>query len=388
MKRKIKIIIGANYGDEGKGLATDYFCSPNPQKTLGILTNGTAQRGHTVTLEDERFHVFHHFSSGTLQGVPTYIGKEFTVNPLIYLEEYYSLKRNFGITPIVYLNPNCKIVTPFDMLANIKEKEKTGINNTCGCGYWKTLSRYTNHIEPLSVQKFTKLDFTQKLNCLYNIATYYSKQINDLNINKSNMIWNFAKDFETMMQSVILIDDEIVRDLRFEYLVFENGQGLFIGEQNNTANWDYCTPSNTGLVPAMDIIRNALFHHGISTIKNIEICYISRCYLTRHGAGELENENVNKIITTDLTNFTNPYQGSLRYGELNLKTLLERIERDYKTRYFYKESYIEKRFLKSLMFTHYNENTNQEIQDFISNDNDFYEIYLSDGKTRNSIKRV
>ena len=26
MKKEIKIVIGANFGDEGKGLITDYFC--------------------------------------------------------------------------------------------------------------------------------------------------------------------------------------------------------------------------------------------------------------------------------------------------------------------------------------------------------------------------
>lgn len=45
---EVKVIVGANYGDEGKGLGTDYFCSLNPQSTIGVLTNGSAQRAHTV----------------------------------------------------------------------------------------------------------------------------------------------------------------------------------------------------------------------------------------------------------------------------------------------------------------------------------------------------
>ena len=63
--KDIKIVIGANFGDEGKGLMTDYFSS-NPN-TIVVCSNGGAQRGHTVfeSTTGTR-HVFHHFGSGTL----------------------------------------------------------------------------------------------------------------------------------------------------------------------------------------------------------------------------------------------------------------------------------------------------------------------------------
>ena len=46
-----KIVIGANYGDEGKGLMTDYFCREAVSRgdtCLSVCTNGGPQRGHTV----------------------------------------------------------------------------------------------------------------------------------------------------------------------------------------------------------------------------------------------------------------------------------------------------------------------------------------------------
>lgn len=52
-------VIGANYGDEGKGLVTDWL-TMNGGKTLNVLTNGTCQRGHTVEHADGKRHVFHH----------------------------------------------------------------------------------------------------------------------------------------------------------------------------------------------------------------------------------------------------------------------------------------------------------------------------------------
>ena len=53
--KDIKIVIGANCGDEGKGLMTDYF-SQKPN-TIVVCSNGGAQRGHTVVTLDSIRHV-------------------------------------------------------------------------------------------------------------------------------------------------------------------------------------------------------------------------------------------------------------------------------------------------------------------------------------------
>lgn len=56
--KDIKIVCGSNWGDEGKGLMTDYF-SQKPNSIV-VCSNGGAQRGHTVTTPDRIRHVFHH----------------------------------------------------------------------------------------------------------------------------------------------------------------------------------------------------------------------------------------------------------------------------------------------------------------------------------------
>ena len=69
--RDIKIVIGANYGDEGKGLMTDFFAADAAGKgmrSLVICSNGGSQRGHTVITPEGIRHVFHHFGSGSFAG--------------------------------------------------------------------------------------------------------------------------------------------------------------------------------------------------------------------------------------------------------------------------------------------------------------------------------
>ena len=91
----VKVIIGANYGDEGKGLMTDYFAAEAKRKEefcLVVMGNGGAQRGHTVSTPEGIRHVFHHFGSGTFSGVRTYFPEYFIVNPMVFKKEFTELK--------------------------------------------------------------------------------------------------------------------------------------------------------------------------------------------------------------------------------------------------------------------------------------------------------
>ena len=65
--KEVKVVVGANYGDEGKGLMTNYFAHKaieQNKKCLNILFNGGAQRGHTVESDSFR-HVFHAFGAAS-----------------------------------------------------------------------------------------------------------------------------------------------------------------------------------------------------------------------------------------------------------------------------------------------------------------------------------
>ena len=63
--------------------------------------------------------------------------------------------------------------------------------------------------------------------------------------------------------------------------------------------------------------------------STVETCYVTRSYLTRHGNGYLQNEcDVSEINQTiyDTTNVWNEWQGSIRYGKLDLNNFPKRIE--------------------------------------------------------------
>lgn len=104
----VKIVVGANFGDEGKGLMADYFCHQavsQGKKCLNVLTNGGAQRGHTVVTPTGKRHVFKHFGSGTFAGADTYLLKSFILNPMEFIRELNEFRANDYRIPDVFVDP-------------------------------------------------------------------------------------------------------------------------------------------------------------------------------------------------------------------------------------------------------------------------------------------
>ena len=68
--------------------------------------------------------------------------------------------------------------------------------------------------------------------------------------------------------------------------------------------------------------KNALSICNQLKIFAIDIHYVTRCYLTRHGNGWMPNENKIELINTKTeTNETGAWQGHFRTGELDTKLL-------------------------------------------------------------------
>lgn len=72
-------VIGAGYGDEGKGLMTDALVAALNGAATVVRFNGGAQAGHTVVAPRKGApplrHVFHHVGSGALAGAPTFLSR-------------------------------------------------------------------------------------------------------------------------------------------------------------------------------------------------------------------------------------------------------------------------------------------------------------------------
>lgn len=337
-KVDVKIVIGSNYGDECKGLATHYFSqqAKNQNKScLNVLYNGGCQRGHTVELKNGSRHIFHHFGSGTYDNAHTYFDKDFIVNPIMFMNEYETLYSDKKIMPICFISPGCRVSTPYDMIINQTIERARGKNRhgSCGLGIFETQQRYK--------QSCYNMNFKDIINHTDNELKIYLKEIANLYvaermkyygildipesvseiINSDILITNYINDLRNMAK-IVHISDYFHLFKNYDVIVFEGAQGLELDENNDKA-MPYVTASNTtSFIP---VKRCCEFE------ADIEICYITRSYFTRHGAGALPTECVKTHINpaiVDKTNIDNEFQESIRYGVFSQAEFFERVNKD------------------------------------------------------------
>jgi adenylosuccinate synthase len=119
MKRKLNLVLGSNYGDEGKG-QTCYNLARPFKSCLSILTNGGCQRGHTVINDNNIRHVFQHFGSPTRSDLDyNYFSKKFILNPIMFKIEYEALvSKNIISSEMTVLPTNSNILYEPEIQAN------------------------------------------------------------------------------------------------------------------------------------------------------------------------------------------------------------------------------------------------------------------------------
>ena len=324
-----RIIVGANYGDEGKGTVTAHYAK-HSANALNILTNGGAQRGHSIVSEHGS-HTFQHFGSGTYYGAANYYSRFFILNPMQFAKEYEALV----VKPsVIYRHEDCRWSTPYDMMANAITEALAGRKASCGMGIWNTIRRHRD-TETVGFDRFCGMDLSEKLGYIDSVRHYYE---NMLDIPTSWLrVWrshdlklHFIDDCDLMLANTAVLGCRELAD-RHTDLIFENGQGLLLCDTGkDTAD---TTPSDTGLKNAISILKDmgVMDENGKAVGDSIITAhYVTRPYLTRHGDGGMENESKRTIISDgvaeDRTNHYNQYQGIFRYGKLDIGSLKERIE--------------------------------------------------------------
>lgn len=309
-----KIIIGLGYGDEGKGLATDYFCEPN---SIVIRFNGGQQAGHTV-IRDGIKHTFSNFGAGSLRGAPTYFSEHCTIY-LNSMEIERRVLEEKGAKPVVYAHPLAKLTTPYDLVYG-RAREKKLNHGSCGMGVGATMSRHLNTGYKLFAIDLTNIEFLKAK--LKNINAYYQTLCEQQEILKEYEE-GIAKEEAFFLENVHKNQIRITDYQTLEYydsLIFEGAQGVLLDEEHGT--FPNVTYSRTTSKNAIDICRK------IELVP--EICYITRSYSTRHGNGFLQTTDTTPVLikTEEEINKENEWQGKFRVAEISYDALQYAIRCD------------------------------------------------------------
>lgn len=322
------IVVGANYGDEGKGLITDYLTERLKTEFVARF-NGGAQAGHTVHRNGVR-HVFSTYGAGSLNHSRTILTSNFIINPYAVLKEFELLKAAGISASRIHVSRNSPVTTQFEMLVNqIAERYRFGERHgSCGLGINETITRH------LAMQKESipgsLFDGDDEL--LNHIAfNWFPHRLIEHGVGAKlpDREWyellngtRRIQEFKLVMEQV---KDELFTFQQPEALntIYEGAQGLALDEF--MGDFPHVTRSNTG-------IANALDHINMRGGRDVFAVYVTRTFLTRHGAGALKHEMpVSDVLGRDFvdeTNKPNEWQQSLRFAPLNIVETAARIKAD------------------------------------------------------------
>jgi len=329
-QKTAQVVIGAQFGDEGKGRLTDHYAAEMGNDAVVIRFNGGAQAGHTVVTPDGSRHVFSHVGSGALVGAATFLSRFFVSNPILFLKEMESLAAK-GVAPTIYVDPQSPVTTPYDMMINqIVERERGGSRHgSCGVGFGETIERNLTPAYALTVADLAdrsalaaKLDLARRDYAPARLARlgFADAFARNADLFRSDAILeHFIEDARRFIDAITVADARTAT--RGRSLLFEGAQGLLLDQDRGF--FPHVTRSNTGL-------RNVLALAGELGLDRLDITYATRAYLTRHGAGPMPHELSEKPYpgVVDATNVPNAYQGTLRFGWLDLDVLRRAIAKD------------------------------------------------------------
>ncbi|MBO4609089.1 MAG: adenylosuccinate synthetase [Lachnospiraceae bacterium] len=325
--KPICAIIGKGFGDEGKGLAVNHFSSKVPG-TVVIKHNGGAQAGHTVEPEGKRF-VFHQLSAGSFCNADTFWADSYYPDLYKLGEEIDEFRSVSGMCPKIFCDMETNVTLIDDVLINmlLELSRGEGRHGSCGMGINECDLR-TGAGFGITVKELLSSSAESVVKRVNDIRESYGKQrLSELGLGRQSVISpEMTEMFDTLSSKTVIenaveemmlnadkyvnLCDDTGRFLNSrEQIIFESGQGLLL-DSENTEYAPHVTASRTGLFHPCRILSK----YGM---KLSEAVYVTRSYVTRHGAGSLPYEcsaSELGITSPDETNVHNSWQGSIRYA--------------------------------------------------------------------------
>jgi len=317
---KASIVVGAGFGDEGKGITTDFLCRQDPTGTMVVRFSGGQQAGHAVKIGDQ-LHVHSNYGSGTLRGVPSLFSEHCTFYPYTIAKEREKLTERGIPNPLLYIHPLAKLTTPFDV-AYGRVRERKLNHGSCGLGVGATMHRFnTTGFKLYAHDLKHKGVLEAKMKNLYH---HYWDLLTDQDDRDAfdKEVWadDFLAAFARWEELFRIADYAILN--RYEHLVFEGSQGIMLDAEHGI--FPNVTYANTTSRNAFEIIKN-----HCPAVDQRAVFYVTRCYQTRHGNGWMSNDKKVELVNNkEEINVTNPWQGAFRTCEFDYDLLNHAISVD------------------------------------------------------------
>lgn len=282
------IVLGAQWGDEGKGKMTDYLAE---EADVVVRYQGGNNAGHTVEVGDKQYKL-HLIPSGILHDEKlNVIGNGVVVDPLAFFKEIdYLEAEGVKVTPEkLIVSDRAHVIMPYHKILDVLKEKARGKNDigTTGKGIGPC---YTDKVERCGIRICDLIDkevFREKL--MSNIEmknAYITKVLGGEALDFNAIFEEYCALADRLRPFVketsVRVYDEIKKD---KVVLFEGAQGMLLDIDYGT--YPYVTSSNT----TAGGVANGV---GIGPTMITNAVGIAKAYTTRVGKGpfptELEDE--------------------------------------------------------------------------------------------------
>ena len=277
---KADIVVGIQWGDEGKGKIVDMICS---KYDFVCRSGGGHNAGHTIFVNGKKY-ALHLIPSGILnKNCINIIGSGVVISPKALIEE---MKQFDNLQNRLYISDRAHLNLYYHSLIDIakeKLKGKKAIGTTgkgVGPSYADKINRIGHRIhELLNPEKLCE-DLIK--NFLENKAYFDSF---DIKIPNQKELLNELKNYNNILKSFIIDTNKILYEAldNNKKILLEGAQGSMLDIDHGT--YPFVTSSNT-------IASGALTGLGLSPKTSGNIIGIAKAYTTRVGNGVFPTEDI------------------------------------------------------------------------------------------------
>ncbi len=277
------IILGAQWGDEGKGKLVDLLTE---QVAAVVRFQGGHNAGHTLVVNGKKT-VLHLLPSGILHaGVTSFIGNGVVVSPMALLKEMTGLEaEGVPVRERLRISGACPVILPFHAAVDLARENALGINKIgttqrgIGPAYEDKVARRALRIVDLlnptrCAEKLRVLVdyYNFLLRDYFHVDTFDYQELYDNCLHYGEQVRPLVTDVTADLMALRQADKNVL---------FEGAQGALLDVDHGT--YPFVTSSNT-------TAANAATGSGIGPLYFDRVLGIAKAYTTRVGSGPFPTE--------------------------------------------------------------------------------------------------
>jgi adenylosuccinate synthase len=278
----IVAIIGAQWGDEGKGKIVDLLAE---RANVVVRFSGGDNAGHTVINPYGEFKL-HLVPSGIFRPeVVCIIGNGVAINPVVLLGEIDNLKKHGVDTSHLFISDRAHLIMPYHTLLDGLEEERRGkgVIGTTRKGIGPV---FTDKIARLGIRTcdlLNKKNFRSRLNSILELKNTILTKIYDAPSLSLEEIFKQYCSYGEQLAPFIRDTGPILKDMisQKQTIILEGAQGTMLDPDFGT--YPYVTSSSP-------MAAGSSIGSGISVNQIDQIIGVFKAYTTRVGGGPMPTE--------------------------------------------------------------------------------------------------